>query len=168
MRRTFLATGLVAATVFAGSFLGTAQAGQRFTDVGPNHPFKQPIEWAATNGIAGGYPDGSFRGSEPVTRQAMAAFLGRTIDGVRLVRIAVDPPPGTSFTTWALCGLRGRALAGGARIDVPDTYLADSSARDGHQWQVRFETEDGVQRDPAQLEMWMLCVPDLSTAPLDP
>ena len=59
-------------------------------------------------------------------------------------------------------------LAGGARIDVPDTYLADSSNLDDHQWQVRFETEDGVQRDPALLEMWMLCVPDLSTEPVDP
>jgi len=48
-----------------------------FTDVFPNHPFDEEISWLADEGIAGGFPDGSFRPSAPVTRQAMAAFLMR-------------------------------------------------------------------------------------------
>ena len=49
-----------------------------FWDVLSTHPFFGDIAWLATSGIAGGYPDGSFRPTTPVTRQAMAAFLWRS------------------------------------------------------------------------------------------
>ena len=48
-----------------------------FPDVGPTHPFYVEIEWLADTGIAGGYADGTFRAAQPVSRQAMAAFLYR-------------------------------------------------------------------------------------------
>lgn len=50
---------------------------QVFTDVPPDHPFAGEIEVMVTQGIAGGYQDGTFRPSAPVTRQALAAFLQR-------------------------------------------------------------------------------------------
>lgn len=50
-----------------------------FSDVPTTHPFFQEIEALAASGIATGYPDGTFRPSNFVTRQAMAAFLARAL-----------------------------------------------------------------------------------------
>lgn len=48
-----------------------------FRDVPPTHQFYKEICWMYENGITTGYPDGSFRPSEPVRRDACAAFLYR-------------------------------------------------------------------------------------------
>jgi hypothetical protein len=56
---------------------------QTFSDVSPSHPFYDEIEWMAEEGISTGYQDGRFRPSEPVTRQAMSAFM---------YRLAGEPP----------------------------------------------------------------------------
>lgn len=50
-----------------------------FPDVPKDHLFCGHISWAASNGIAFGYDDGSFRPDAPVTRGAMAAFLRRIV-----------------------------------------------------------------------------------------
>ncbi len=47
------------------------------TDVDRDSPFCSEIIWAVTQGVTDGYPDGSFRATRAVTRQAMAAFLYR-------------------------------------------------------------------------------------------
>ena len=49
----------------------------RFRDVDRNTPHAEDILWLAHTGISTGYPDGTFRGMEPVYRQDMAAFLHR-------------------------------------------------------------------------------------------
>ncbi len=48
-----------------------------FSDVPASHPFRTEIEWLAGTGISAGYDDGTFRPGEPISRQAMAAFLHR-------------------------------------------------------------------------------------------
>jgi hypothetical protein len=48
-----------------------------FTDVGDGHPFGGDVCWLDQMGIAGGYADGTFRPSAPVSRQSMAAFTYR-------------------------------------------------------------------------------------------
>jgi hypothetical protein len=63
------------------SFLGD---GPTFTDVGIAHPFYEEIEWMAWTEVAGGYPDGTFKPANAVSRQAMAAFLHRMAAGVDL------------------------------------------------------------------------------------
>lgn len=55
---------------------GTA-ADPGFADVGPDHPFRTAVAWAAGSGIATGYDDGTFGPDRDVSRQAMAAFLHR-------------------------------------------------------------------------------------------
>ncbi len=55
-----------------------------FTDVQGWHPFVDEISWLHLAGLADGYDDGSFKPSEPVTRQAMAAFLARYAEMVGL------------------------------------------------------------------------------------
>lgn len=53
-----------------------------FSDVPTAQPFCIEINWLLDSGITGGFPDGTFRPSATVTRQAMAAFLFR--DQVRI------------------------------------------------------------------------------------
>lgn len=48
-----------------------------FHDVVYPHPFFVEIGWLVDQGITSGYPDGTFRPTGAVTRQAMAAFLHR-------------------------------------------------------------------------------------------
>jgi len=55
---------------------GTCDPGL-FTDVPLSNAFCDEITWLAGSGIAGGYDDGTFRPTAPVTRQAMSAFLYR-------------------------------------------------------------------------------------------
>lgn len=54
-----------------------AVAADRFSDVSASHAFHDEIGWLADSGISGGFPDGTFRPSNPVSRQAMAAFMQR-------------------------------------------------------------------------------------------
>jgi len=48
-----------------------------FTDVPADHPFADPIAWAAATGITTGYPDGTFGPTTPLTRQTGASLLWR-------------------------------------------------------------------------------------------
>jgi hypothetical protein len=60
-----------------------------FSDVPTNHAFYLEIEWLVAEGIGNGYPDGTFRPTATVTRQAISAFF---------YRLAGEPsftPPGT-------------------------------------------------------------------------
>jgi hypothetical protein len=60
-----------------GSPAYTAPAVSQFTDVPKSHVFFKEIHWLASKSITTGYADGSYRPGDPVTRQAMAAFLFR-------------------------------------------------------------------------------------------
>jgi hypothetical protein len=52
-------------------------ASTRFSDVPYTDPFCLDISAVAADGITTGYPDGTFRPGDPVTRGAMVAFLYR-------------------------------------------------------------------------------------------
>lgn len=58
-----------------------------FNDVSISHPFYKQIEWLASTGITTGWEDGGFHPGAPIARDAMAAFLQRTVS-----RSLVDPP----------------------------------------------------------------------------
>jgi hypothetical protein len=49
----------------------------QFSDVPADHRFHDEIGWAVEHGIVQGFDDGSFRPTDPVSRQAAAAFLFR-------------------------------------------------------------------------------------------
>jgi uncharacterized protein (DUF1800 family) len=55
----------------------TPPATPTFRDVGTGNPFFAEIEWMASEQISTGYPDGTYRPDDRVTRQAMSAFLYR-------------------------------------------------------------------------------------------
>lgn len=89
-RQALVGAALVAVLSVGAS---TAIAGELlFTDVPEEHPFHDEIAAVAQAGITTGYPDDTYRPSDPVTRQAMAAFLGRGLSSVSVaVRDASVP-----------------------------------------------------------------------------
>jgi predicted esterase len=52
-------------------------APQSFPDVPDHHPFVTAIAWGADQGLVNGWPDGTLRPADPLTRQAMLALLWR-------------------------------------------------------------------------------------------
>src|SRR5690606_15122748 len=62
-------------------------------DVPVSHQFYREVSWLAYREITGGYPDGTFGATNPVTRAAMAAFLYRLAG-----EPAYTPPTSPRFT----------------------------------------------------------------------
>lgn len=58
-----------------------ACASRPFPDVDASNRFCGHVTWLAAAGVTGGYPDGTYRPTAPVSRQAMARFL-RLVDGL--------------------------------------------------------------------------------------
>ena len=54
-----------------------AEAAEMFTDVAPGDWYADAIAWAASEGVAEGYEDGSFRPNDAITREQLAAMLWR-------------------------------------------------------------------------------------------
>lgn len=89
----------------AGSPAFTAPAASPFVDVPTSHPFYREICWLAAEGISTGWttPVGAeYRPGEPVSREAMAAFLYRfagepTVTGDQ--EDFIDVPAGHPFAT---------------------------------------------------------------------
>lgn len=74
--------------------------GPSFVDVPPGHQFAGAIAWMAESGISEGYDDGTFRPSEPITRQALAAMLWRLAGSPAAEGASPtfsDVPPGHPF-----------------------------------------------------------------------
>lgn len=67
---------LVGGGIAVGIGGGAAYAAS-FSDVPVSHPFYDEIEWMADTGITQGYPDGTFRPNDAVTRGQMSAFMQR-------------------------------------------------------------------------------------------
>ena len=63
------------------------------SDVPTTHPFHDQISAIAKAGITAGFPDGGYHPSDPVTRQAMAAFMQR---GFGRVGLAAGTAPTTA------------------------------------------------------------------------
>lgn len=73
----------------AGADPADTECGTAFSDVPPGTQFCEAITWAAGLGITTGYPDGTYRPLETLTREAMAAFLFR-LDDAAVVPVEID------------------------------------------------------------------------------
>lgn len=137
-------------------------ASHQFPDVPTDHPFHGDITWMADNGIAQGFDDGTYRPSNAVTRQAMAAFMRRLNGEFEVVEVTFPSEvgePDTSFTLSAPCPDNKRAIAGGGRSSAFELMITDSYPDPGY-WTVRWESEDDAMVDPT-LTVWALCAPPL-------
>ncbi|WP_165310896.1 S-layer homology domain-containing protein [Microbacterium protaetiae] len=63
---------------FAGYPAYTPPKKSPFSDVPTTAPFYTEVTWLAQTGVTTGYSDGTFRPHNPITREAMAAFLYRS------------------------------------------------------------------------------------------
>lgn len=64
--------------------LGANAATASFTDVPPENRFAESVTRVQESGIATGFPDGTFRGTDDLTRQQAAAWLDRSASRVGL------------------------------------------------------------------------------------
>lgn len=89
-------------------------ASHQFNDVATGHPFHSQISAVAGAGITTGFPDGGFHPSDPLTRQAMAAFLERGLGRVGMSSTAGDLPlaPNTNDVLTAVSIDAGAAGVG--------------------------------------------------------
>lgn len=103
----FAVVCLVAATLAAG----TGAWAQEFTDIaGTTH--EESIVAVADAGVAGGYPDGTFRPDESVTRGQMATFLMRALDLPEGDPTVFSDVVGTTHET-AIGAVAGAGIAAG-------------------------------------------------------
>ena len=97
---------------------GTPAAGQtaRFTDVAEGLYYTDAVAWAAEQGIVKGYPDGSFRPAQAVTREQLVTFLQRYAvwDGADVdAHASLDAfPDAQTVSTYALDPVRWAVAAG--------------------------------------------------------
>jgi hypothetical protein len=164
MGRKTLIGGAVALVGLAAAVGGTASwaAGRSFTDVPPSHPFYDEITWAEDQGVVNGYPDGSFKPGNTVTRQAAAAFLGNYNDAIYVQVSEVNPASSSNFSHQTECDANDRAVAGGGRTDISNLFITDShpDQTDASGWSVRWESDDNAALDPGYVRVWALCIPD--------
>ncbi|MEK6267011.1 MAG: S-layer homology domain-containing protein [Planococcus sp. (in: firmicutes)] len=76
--KTFLSL-IAAAILMFSMFLTPANAIVLFDDVNADHPFAFEIAYLYEEGIINGYPDGTFRPNDPVTRAHAIAMIGRAV-----------------------------------------------------------------------------------------
>jgi hypothetical protein len=82
LNRSAKTTALVALSAVAGAGLALPAIAQtaEFTDVGPNYWARPFIESLASEQVIAGFPDGSFRPDQPVTRAQFAAIVRNAFD----------------------------------------------------------------------------------------
>ncbi|ANE45009.1 S-layer homology domain-containing protein [Deinococcus puniceus] len=64
------------------------------TDVPAGHWAKDAIDRLVERGIILGYPDGTFRGTQNLTRYEAAVIIARVLDQIRTGEVPVTPAPG--------------------------------------------------------------------------
>jgi hypothetical protein len=109
-------------------------ASHQFPDVPDGHPFHDAIGAIAKAGITTGFTDGTYRPSDPVTRQAMAAFMQR---GLGRVGLAAGAAPMTaslavaagSFTSTIVAVRQLTITVPGASNDFGPTQLVHLQGR---------------------------------------
>jgi hypothetical protein len=85
---------------------GVVLANHVFSDVPTSNPFHTQIGAIAKAGITGGFGDGTYHPTEPVTRQAMAAFMQRGFgrvglaDNTGLLSANVEAPSGFTSSPY--------------------------------------------------------------------
>ncbi|GAA1728019.1 S-layer homology domain-containing protein [Aeromicrobium alkaliterrae] len=89
-----------------------------FVDVPSGRTFAEQIRWLSGTGISTGYSDGTFRPSQPVLREQMAAFLFRFDDRFGSGDGAAAGP----FTSQPTPTISGAAVVGTRLRGTPGTW----------------------------------------------
>jgi hypothetical protein len=129
-RKARLLAAAAGAAILSTSTFGVASAGGggMFSDVPVDHPFFWDIQWLAATGISTGYDDGTFRPDEPVSRQAMAAFLHRMHDLDDTITATPETAGPDEFSSDAWVQLPGAQVEFSTPEDMQGQLLATFSA----------------------------------------
>ncbi len=105
-----LSVGAIAPVISAAPVIAQTQTQTQFSDVPTNHWARQFITSLASRGVIAGFPDGSFRPDEPVTRAQYAAMVRQAFSrsSVRNATSFVDVPP----NYWAAAAIREADMMG--------------------------------------------------------
>jgi hypothetical protein len=96
---------ILLSAVLLFTLVGTVKADLRqpkiFEDVSTTHPFATWIKWLKDNGITSGYPDGTFRPNNFISRAEMAVMLKNTASTVVAAGVHIEHN-GSAFvvTEW--------------------------------------------------------------------
>jgi hypothetical protein len=151
-----LVVGLVAGT---GFFAAQAVADQ-FADVPAANPFAGDIGWLTDQGLASGFPDGTFRPTAPVKRQQLARWMNNYNQRMDTAVASTNPAAASTFSATVDCpeGRRAVAGSGAATAGLGLTQVA-SYPSETFQWQVEWENVAGNVVDPSLLQVIAFCVP---------
>jgi hypothetical protein len=105
-----LSVGAFAPVISAAPVVAQTQTQTQFADVPANHWARQFITSLADRGVIAGFPDGTFRPDEPVTRAQYAAMVRAAFNqsSVRGATSFVDVPP----NYWAAAAIRQADMMG--------------------------------------------------------
>ncbi|QST02432.1 S-layer homology domain-containing protein (plasmid) [Pontibacillus sp. ALD_SL1] len=129
--------GLVILFVITGGGKAFATV-QTFKDVAPSYWAYVPIEWGAENGVIRGYPDGTFRATEPLEEVHIVRIVANAINDGHLV---IDGEDASSYEYYQWMRDQG----------VP---LGDFENRDHHvtRGEMAVILVSALQREPKTLE----------------
>ncbi len=108
---------------YGSGFLPPPATGTVFPDVPASNPFARWIEELSRQGVTGGCGSGLYCPGNPVTRQQMAVFLLKMLEGSTYVPPACagdfdDVPCPSQFADW-IEDLNGRSITGGCQASPP-------------------------------------------------
>ena len=154
-----VAAGLTALILLAVPAI--ALANHQYNDVPANHPFHSEISAVTRAGIAAGFQDGGFHPGDPVTRQAMGAFLQRGLGRVGLS--AGSPPSNAAVTVAANSSTSDTTLVRDVTITVPGASNGFTPKQLVHlRGDVQFDTSmHGAKGCPCEFEVWIYDSVDL-------
>lgn len=118
-------TALLAVFVLLPVGAPTVDASLRFTDVADSNVFSADIDWLASRAVTSGCnpPDNTrFCPRDPVTRQQMASFLVRALDGVEPIQNRFTLRDGIRCTKDGLSCSGRTTLARGIDFDVMEGW----------------------------------------------
>ena len=101
--------------------LGVGAQPVAFKDVPSGHWASEPLALAVSWGLVSGYPDGTFRGQEPLTRAALAVVLARLVEklgGGKEVPLPWDVPQ----DHWAAPAVRKVVGEGLMQLNVDGSF----------------------------------------------
>ncbi|MCG7378653.1 S-layer homology domain-containing protein [Paenibacillus sp. ACRSA] len=121
--------------------------GGTYSDVPTTHPFYREITIAAKNGLASGFPDGSFRPNAPISRAETAAFLTRAYPLEEGKQSANWTDTGSHWAAAPILMLSSNGLVGGY---ADGTYRPNRSVTRAEyavfmSRVIRFEREQAIQ-----------------------
>jgi hypothetical protein len=175
-RRTLalvVAAFVAVAALAAGAFVRTAQADDKFNDVGTSTFFHDEISWLVDNGIANGFGS-TFKPTENIKRQQAALWFSNYNDNVAAPHVAsaveaynaeieivtriVLTDTGVGFGFSMHCPSGKRAISGGG-TQVPGWVLAENAPVDEDTWQVSYRTNSGASESFSGGTVHTVCIP---------